>query len=190
MIPLVLHDGTKIDTSNGSIIREQEVLPAGYVEVVTNSDAVEVVSRTERRISDLPDRPDNLHPVTVILGYHLFGLSDQQIAIATNTSLDYVQKIMDGDAFVQMKNTIAEDFITMQRETVMGILEAGSKNAAQRQVAMLNSQDEAVVLAASKQILDRTLKEERNSKRVRMPSLNISVITDAGKQDMKISMGD
>lgn len=190
MIPLVLHDGTQIDTDTGKVIRQQEVLPAGYVEVPTHEDAVELVARTRRRISDLPDKPDSLHPVAIILTYHLFGLSDAQIAIATETSENFIKQTIDSEPFQVMKDAIASDVVEGQREAVLGILERGAVTAATTQVAMLTNEDDAIALAASKQILDRTMKDKDNQKRQRMPALNISIVSDDGKSQMNIKMGD
>lgn len=190
MTPLILHDNTRIDTDTGEVIRVQEVLPAGYEEVPTNTAAVELVAQTTRRISDLPDKPDNLHPVAIILTYHLFGLSNEQIAIATDTNVEYVVGVMESEPFNVMKNTIADDVTLMQQNTMMGILEGGARTAATKQVSLISSQDEAVALAASKQVIDRVEKRSTTSDRKRMPSLNITIVSDDGKSDMNIKIGD
>lgn len=190
MIPLELHDGRKIDTSNGSLIREEILAPAQYVPVPTHSEAASIITETRRRLSDLPDKPDNLHPTAIILTYHLFGLSNEQIAIGTNTNVAYVEGIIDSDHFKFMLDTISNDVSVMQRDTMMSILEQGATTAASTQVNLLRSEDEAVQLAASKQIIDRVAKD--NQERVssqRMPALNIHISGSENDTQLNIKMG-
>lgn len=150
--PLVLADGTRIDPSNG----RPQAPPARFVEIPNGQRAQEIVGRTRRRVADLPEAPSTMNAVSVVLAYTMFGLSPQEIAIATNLSTQQIAIIRDTEAYSMLEREIVNNILDADAENVQAILAEASHNAARRVTGLLDSDDETIQLAASKEVLNRT----------------------------------
>lgn len=150
--PLILADGTKIDPVTGDVITDPV---ADYIEVPNNQEAVQTVLNVRRRIDELPDIPKNMQGVSVILSYTLFGLSDDDIAIATGLTIEQVGNIKMSDTYTKFSDNIVEGLMKSEQSNVRDIISAGSRKAAQKVVNLVNSKHDALAFAAAKDILDR-----------------------------------
>ena len=149
--PLVLADGTKINPVDGTIIEDG---PPQMFEVPSHSEAVNLVVRTRRRIADLPDIPARMHVVGAILAYRLFGLDDQEIAIATGMSEAQVGRIIVSDAYTSLHDKAIEGILTAESENVRNLFSQGARTAAQN-VVRLAQANNALGFRAAKDVLDR-----------------------------------
>lgn len=188
-----LADGTKISTANGAVIKErQEAVPVSsgtVIPVPTMHEAQDLVVKTERRLSDLPDVPKNMHPIALIVSYELFGLSPAQIAIATNTSLEYVERMMDLSTYHEMRESVVNGILESSRNSVEGLINQHAHTAATKMTQFLNADDDAVVFAASKEILNRAKIDGGKSGRSTNSSLRIEITKPSERtESIKIEM--
>lgn len=148
--PLVLADGTKINPVDGTIIEDAPVL----VEVPSNTEAVQLVTKTRRRIADLPDIPQRMHVVGAVLAYKLFGLDETEIALATGMTEDQVGRIIVSDAYSQLHAKAVEGILQADSENVRNLFAQGARAAAQN-VVRLAQANNALGFRAAKDVLDR-----------------------------------
>ncbi len=126
-----------------------------YTEVPTDREARNLVMATRRQLADLPDKPNKMNTISVILSYHLFGLAPHEIALATNLDTEVVGRIIMSDAFAEMKAAVFENIVDQGADDVRGYLSAKAKGAAERVFELSQSMRPDIALAASKDILDR-----------------------------------
>ena len=73
--PLILADGTVISPENGNVIVEEHVIT-----VPNTVDIKREITASRMRVSDLPVPPDQMNTLSVIIGYSMMGVSDDDIA--------------------------------------------------------------------------------------------------------------
>lgn len=151
--PFVLPDGTKIDPMTGKVIKEQH--EAKYIEVPAHSEAVNIVTNTRRRLADLPDVPAKMNGVSAIVAYKLFGLADNEIAIATSLTVDQIKNIVASDAYANMYKAVVASVAAAEADEVRDLFMKQSQRAANKLTELVESDSEKVALAAAAQILDR-----------------------------------
>ena len=149
--PLILADGTKINPDDGTVIEDA---PATLVEVPNHSEAVQLVTNTRRRIADLPDIPQRMHVVGAILAYRLFGLDDQEIALATGMTEVQVGRIIMSDAYTSLHEKAVSGILQAESDSVRQLFNQGSRDAA-RNVINLARGNNALGFRAAKDVLDR-----------------------------------
>lgn len=150
--PLELADGTMIDPSTGKVIKNDS---SEMIEVPSNSEAQAIVIATRRRLSDLPAVPQKMNAISIVLTYSLFGLSDQDISIATNLSEEQVGRLKMLDAYADMRSKVVESIAASDAENIRSMFRENAKRAANRMSEFIRSNDETIALAASKDALDR-----------------------------------
>lgn len=152
--PLVLADGTKINPTNGTVIRDRR---KGFVEIPSNSEAQQIVVRTRRTLSDLPMPPQQLSGVALVAFYTLYGLSDAEIAIACNEkiTIDQIQRIRTLDVYTEFMKSAKQNILETEKETVRDIFMQNAAGAAQRIVEAAESDNDVLAFKASQDILDR-----------------------------------
>lgn len=153
---LVLPDGTKIDPLTGRRIDDS----AEIVEVPTLREAQQLVTATKRTVADLPDVPNTMNPINVVLTYQLFGLSVQQIAIATKLPVEQVAAIQQHDAYETMRSAIVENLVSASTDEVTRILQDGRRKAATKMVRLVDSQDDELALKASSAVMTHAKSQE------------------------------
>lgn len=152
--PLKLADG-RIVLPNGMIGKAEEPQPE-LVEVPTNTEAQRLVVAARRKLSELPELPRAMNTVSVVLSYSMFGLDDDEIAIATNLSVDQIGRIKVGDAYTQMHDAIVRSILDSETEVVRDVFTKNASKAAKVVVAALDEGTRADRMAAARDILDRS----------------------------------
>lgn len=127
-----------------------------YVAVPSDSEAVRQIAHTRRQLAELPDIPKNMSPIGVVVAYELFGLSDQDIAIATGLTVMQVRHIMDLEAYDAFKRSIVESIEKQEGDTVKAIFIEKAKTAAMGIVETMSSPDRKIAFDAKKEVLDRS----------------------------------
>lgn len=148
---LTLADGTVIDASDGTVV--QDDIP-GYVVVPTHQEAQELVVATRRRLIDLPDLPERMNTIGIVLVYALFGLGVEDTALATGLSTMQITNIKDTDVYASLEKDTVQNILDSEAETVRGIFRQNARNAAGRIVDAMNRPG-VNSFNAAKDILDR-----------------------------------
>ncbi len=150
--PLVLADGTVIDPSTGEPLQ----VPSAFVEIPDAVRAQEIIGRTKRRVVDLPEPPKTMNAIGVVLMYTMYGLARQEIAIATNLTIEQIVNIRTLDAYRELEAEIVDNILSVDAENVKTLLAKASHNAASRITTLIASDDQGIALSASKDVLSRT----------------------------------
>lgn len=149
--PLKLHDGTLV-YPDGRIVSPGE---DRMVEIPSNAEARELVVRTRRKLSDLPDVPRTMNAISVILTYTLFGLDDTEISIATNLTVDQISRIRSNEAYTRMHETVVSSILDAESDDVRDIFRQNAREAANVFVHAMKSDKLGVKMNSAAQILDR-----------------------------------
>jgi hypothetical protein len=151
--PLRLADG-RVVMPDGSV--ESGPQKQEFVEVPTHAEAQQIITATRRKLSDLPEVPRTMNAVGVVLSYTLFGLDDEEIAIATGLSVDQIGRIKVNDPYTQMHDAIVRSIIDGETEVVRDLFTKNAKRAAKTVIAALEEGSRSDRMAAAKDILDRS----------------------------------
>jgi hypothetical protein len=155
MIPLELLDGTKIDTSTGAVIKSAQP-PKTSVEVIpSHSEAVEKLKVTQKKLTDLPMLPKHMNGVASIVSYTLFGLEDEEIATALQVPVNTIYKIKSGVAYEEMYSTVLKQIVDGHKASVEAIISSNLRQAANKLVEHMQSEEAGISLAATRDLLDR-----------------------------------
>lgn len=148
---LQLADGSKIDMLTGKKVRVEQT----RYTVPSMTEAQELVLNTRRKLSDLPALPENMNVIGVILSYSLFGLAEDEIAIATNLPLDQVTRIKMMPEYNEMLEAVQNQVLRSEVSNVKNFISAHAHKAAHKMLEHIDSENEMTSLMASKDILDR-----------------------------------
>jgi hypothetical protein len=151
--PLVLADGTKIDPSTGSVIREKKY-STDLVEIPSPREAQEIVAKTRRTIKDMPVAPQQMNGISLVVFYTLWGLADQEIAVHMGITIPQVKSIKKLSEYVQLKKDIFENIMETEATEIRGFFQQNAKGAAKKLVDLMEEEG-ALGLKASSEILDR-----------------------------------
>lgn len=152
--PLRLADGSLV-YNGGRVVRPSDN-PGGMVEIPTHREAQRIVTATRRKMADLPEVPRTMNAVGVVLSYTLFGLDDEEIAIATGFTVDQVGRIKMGDPYTQMHETIVRTVLDSETDVVRDVLAKNATRAASVMVDALDAGSRGDRMAAARDILDRS----------------------------------
>ena len=151
--PLRLADG-RLVMPDGSV---QSSSPSqAFIEVPTGEEAVRIVTAARRKLSELPEVPRTMNAISVVLSYTLFGLDDEEIAIATNLSVEQIGRIKVGDAYTQMHDAVVRTVLDSETNVVRELFTKNARNAAQVMVRAMDEGTRADRMAAARDILDRS----------------------------------
>jgi hypothetical protein len=145
--PLKLPDGTAIAPSVASTFT--------HVAIPSNTQAQRLVSNTNRKLAELPALPKQLNSYAAILVYTASGLSDDEISVATKFTREQIALLRSQPAYTQLESFIIDAVKQEAAAEVKSILASGEIRAATRVIELVDSEDDKVALAASKDLLDR-----------------------------------
>jgi hypothetical protein len=145
--PLLLADGTVIVPSVASTFTRTAI--------PSNSQAQRLVSNTHRKLVELPALPKQINSYAAILVYTASGLSDAEISVATKFTIAQITLLRSQPAYAQLEQFIIETVKQEAAGEVKSILLNGEVKAATKVVELIDSIDDKVALAASKDLLDR-----------------------------------
>lgn len=150
--PLILDDGTQIDPMDGSIIPTQEV---GLTEVPSHTEIQKSIVVARKRISELPLPPKQMNIMSVIIGYTLFGINDEDIATLISVTPEQLGNIKSSDAYIEVRDTFVNNIIDSDSDNVRSLFSQQSIVAANKITSLLNSDSASVSMMAAKDVLDR-----------------------------------
>ena len=137
------------------------VYPGGRL-VGNTAPAAEDVSglvgkvRVKRKVSDLPDAPQMMNAVAVVMIYALYGLDDEGIAEVSKLSVEQVERIRKSDPYSQMYDAVVRSVMDAETDVVREFIAKNAKGAAQIMVEALGAGNRADRMAAARDILDRS----------------------------------
>jgi hypothetical protein len=126
------------------------------IEVPSPTEAVRIVTAARRKLSELPEVPRTMNAISVVLSYTLFGLDDEEIAIATGLSVEQIGRIKVGDPYTQMHDAVVRTVLDSETNVVRELFAKNARNAAQVVVRAMEEGTRADRMAAAKDILDRS----------------------------------
>lgn len=146
--PLRLRDGRMV-MPGGEISDSRLIAPDEPAEFV-------MPSKVRRKVSDLPAPPSQMNSIAAVLAYVLYGLDDEEIAIATKLTLAVVKRVRACDPYKQMYDAIVRAALDQETDGVRDILTKSARRAALTVVDGLDAGSRADRIAAAKDILDRS----------------------------------
>ena len=154
--PLKLADGRMVyPDGRVNVVDNPNPVP-DFVEVPTHAEAQRIVTAARRKLSELPEVPRTMNAVGVVLSYTLFGLDDEEIAIATGMSVDQIGRIKVGDPYTQMHEAIVRTVLDSETDVVRELFIKNAKSAANVVVRAMDEGTRADRMAAARDILDRS----------------------------------
>jgi hypothetical protein len=128
----------------------------GLVEVPTHAEAQRIVTAARRKLSELPEVPRTMNAVSVVLAYSLFGLDDEEIAIATGLSVEQIGRIKVGDPYTQMHDAVVRTVLDSETNVVRELFVKNARAAAHVVVRAMEEGTRSDRMAAAKDVLDRS----------------------------------
>jgi hypothetical protein len=153
---IVLKDGTRL-TADGKIIRPKKTdIPASrMIAIPSNTEAQRIVTQTRRTLADIPAPPKSCNAISVVISYSMFGMSDEEIAIATGMTVEQIGRIKMLEAYTVMQDAIVEGILNADAEDVRTFIRSAQKAAAVTVAASMQSEDEVLRFKAAQDLLDR-----------------------------------
>jgi hypothetical protein len=153
--PLRLADG-RIVRPDGSVGDENDAPKPTMVEIPSGPEAQRIVTAARRKLSELPEVPRTMNAISVVLSYTLFGLDDEEIAIATGLSVDQIGRIKVGDPYTQMHEAVVRTVLDSETNVVRELFIKNARNAAQVVVRAMEEGTRSDRMAAARDVLDRS----------------------------------
>lgn len=153
--PLRLADGTFI-YKDGHIEPPDEVVEETVVEVNTKSDPSSLVITAKKKLRDLPETTRTMNGIAAVLAYSLFGLDDDEIALAIGTTMDRVSALKELPSFVVMRNEVISNVLSAESGDVRELFVKHSRSAVKTVVDGMNAPRMSDRLRAAGDILDRS----------------------------------
>ena len=150
--PLILADGTVISPENGNVIVEEHVIT-----VPNTVDIKREITASRMRVSDLPVPPDQMNTLSVIIGYSMMGVSDDDIANVIMIPLEQIKSIKLSDEYRLIQDGIVNNIMNSDSSSVRNMFVEGSRNAASLMVQVVNDSEMGINtrMSAAKDVLDR-----------------------------------
>jgi hypothetical protein len=142
----VVYPGGRVDAGGG----------ADFVEIPTHREAQRIITNVRRKVSDLPEVPKTMNAVGAVLAYTLFGLDDEEIAIATKLTVDQVGRLKCSDPYTQMHEAVVRTVIDSETDVVRELLAKNAKDAAKVVVDAMHNGSRSDRMAAARDVLDRS----------------------------------
>jgi hypothetical protein len=175
--PLMLDDGTSLPPSS--------IQTFARIEIPSNTAAQRLVSNTNRKLADLPALPEQMNSFAAILVYTASGLSDSEISIALGLKATQIKRMREHSTYQQLESYMIDAVREQSKQNVVSILAEKEIKAAERVGELVDSLDEKVALAASKDILDRRGHAPKQQVDVRAEMMNTFRIEVVDKRDAK-----
>ena len=148
--PLKLADGTEIDPTTGKVVGAEP-----FVKIPNNRELRHDYAMVQRRLVDLPLPATKMNGLSIVLTYKMIGLSDGEIAVATGLTEAQIGQLVISDAFGELRQMVLENIHAMDADMIRTAMKENATMGVQRIGQLINSEDEAIALSASKDALDR-----------------------------------
>lgn len=150
--PIILADGTQVYEFEEV---EPETTTQSMVEVPRHDEAVAEVTYKRRRLADLPVPKENMNFLSVVLSYHMLGISNRDISIVLGVSEKRIEAVLLTDAFINLQKELTKQLLERDGDQIRTMFVQGAKKAASVVTDLLDSNDDGIALSAAKDLLDR-----------------------------------
>lgn len=147
---------TEIKLPNGKIVTKVE--PNKYKDALvlkSNTQLQIEEAKARRKIEDLPIQNSKMNTISVVLAYHLFGLSVKDISLITKLPEEQISSIIMLPAFDEMMNEVTKAIIEKDTDDVRNYISMQTKAAAKKVVDIMENGPVKYALDAAKDVLDR-----------------------------------
>lgn len=151
--PLILADGTKINPTDGAVMRDKKY--STMVEIPSGSEAQAIVAKSRRSVAELPMQPGHMNVVSLVLFYTMWGLAPADIAIQLGITNTQVKNIKELPAYTQLSEDIKKSVLAHEAGDIRSFMQKHAMGAATKIVDLME-EDGALGMMAAKDILDRT----------------------------------
>lgn len=124
-----------------------------FVALPSRVEAEKVVHNTRRKLADLPDITDRMNPISAVIAYQLFGLDNEEIAVALKLTTTQVSQIIATDAYTKMYETVVGNLQKQSMDEVKDVFQQHAKRAAEKIVEHIGSNSALVSHRAAKDAL-------------------------------------
>ena len=104
--------------------------------------------------NELPDEPQVVNPIALLLCYDLFGLTELAIVHAMGLTEDQIAEIRETSTYDTLKEGIISRFKSSETDEIRGLFKAEAKKAAQKLIEQLDSNSSSQALSAAMKVLD------------------------------------
>jgi len=147
---------TEIKLPNGKIVTKVE--PNKYKDALvlkSNTQLQIEEAKARRKIEDLPIQNSKMNTISVVLAYHLFGLSVKDISLITKLPEEQISSIIMLPAFDEMMKEVTKAIIEKDTDDVRNYISMQTKAAAKKVVDIMENGPVKYALDAAKDVLDR-----------------------------------
>lgn len=147
---------TEIKLPNGKIVTKVE--PNKYKDALvlkSNTQLQIEEAKARRKIEDLPIQNSKMNTISVVLAYHLFGLSVKDISLITKLPENQISSIIMLPAFDEMMKEVTKAIIEKDTDDVRNYISMQTKAAAKKVVDIMENGPVKYALDAAKDVLDR-----------------------------------
>jgi len=147
---------TEIKLPNGKIVTKVE--PNKYKDALvlkSNTQLQIEEAKARRKIEDLPIKNSKMNTISVVLAYHLFGLSVKDISLITKLPEEQISSIIMLPAFDEMMKEVTKAIIEKDTDDVRNYISMQTKAAAKKVVDIMENGPVKYALDAAKDVLDR-----------------------------------
>lgn len=189
-----LNDGTLIDVESGKQSVDTEINRAFSDQpersLLRQSRAKTSYGPGKRRyLDDLPLPPEQSRGVAAVVAFHIFGLSNADIAHIAKVKIEYIDNILQSDAAIRMTEAILQNVREHDRDVVRKRINEAATAASDKLVELVASVDEKVALSAAKDVLDRSRSDDVDAgKRLSGGGLTIRIIDERDSPSAKVDV--
>ena len=147
---------TEIKLPNGKIVTKVE--PNKYKDALvlkSNTQLQIEEAKARRKIEDLPIQNSKMNTISVVLAYHLFGLSVKDISLITKLPEEQISSIIMLPAFDEMMKEVTKAIIEKDTDDVRNYISMQTKAAAKKVIDIMENGPVKYALDAAKDVLDR-----------------------------------
>lgn len=190
MTIMTLADGRKFDTVTKTYISED--LETNTNEVTKERDDVSLslssLTNTRMRLEDLPTNPKQMNVVCAVTTYVMLGLSDSEICVALNCTIDQLYDVKNSDALKRTQDILFTNIKKKFEDEASARLSMAAPQAANKIVDLMNNKNAAVALKAAENVLDRSGVGSSDSFKGMGKGLTIRVVKDKQSESMEINV--
>ena len=132
------------------------IMDAAMTVIPSSTDIQRHAAAVKQRLTDLPDIPERMNTISVVLMYEFFGLSDEDVAVALGIELQQVVNIKALDVYNEFRDNMRKRIMEYDESDVLGYLKKHAKDAAKVNVDLLTHPRPDIAMAAARDVLDRS----------------------------------
>lgn len=151
---LVLANGVRIDVTSGEVVSDSLPRAPGGT-ILSHDRVIKEATQIKRKIADLPEPPDKMHIVALIMVYKLYGLDDNEVAYVLHITPAQVRNVIMSSTYDLLNQAIVESIMEEEGNDIRTLFHENARRAARKMQEFMNSDNESIALTATKDVLDR-----------------------------------